>query len=182
MRVGFVAVDDILTPEECSIIIEHGVKNLKKAELVDDDDSSGSVRRGRASFFEPGCDISEILSKAANGFSYFSEQFFGPDAVITDVEIIQFAEYQPGDFYNWHYDQHGLGYDGDIPERVMSCSIELCDPKEFEGGGLEFFGIGEEVPETKIGRMILFPSTMPHKAREVTKGTRYSLVMWGHRQ
>jgi len=180
MRVGFAVVDDILTPEECSIIIEHGVKNLKKSEIIDD--NLGDVRKGRTSFFEPGCDISELLSKVVRTFSHFSEQIFGSEAIITDVEIIQFTEYKPGDFYNWHYDQHGLGYDGDIPERVMSCSVELCDPKEYEGGGVEFFGLNEEIAESMLGRMIIFPSTMAHRARKVTKGTRYSLVLWGHRQ
>ena len=65
---------------------------------------------------------------------------------------------------------------GDLHGAKLIASIKQINPKA------EFFGIGEEVPETKIGRMILFPSTMPHRARKVTKGTRYSLVMWGHRQ
>lgn len=50
---------------------------------------------------------------------------------------------------------------------------------DFEGG--EFIMRGEEIPLT-TGDILLFPSTFiyPHEVREVTKGSRWSWVVWAY--
>ena len=182
MRVGYFCIDEILTPEECDKIIECGVPSLEQSRIMRnyDGEIDTNLRKGRSSFFDEGCEIEALLKRIVDSFSYFSNELFGYG--ITGVDAIQFTEYNPGDFYDWHYDQHGIGQTPDCPERIVSATIELSDPEDYEGGGLEFFAIGEPIPKRKKARLIMFPSTMPHRAREVTKGTRYSLVMWGHRQ
>lgn len=70
--------------------------------------------------------------------------------------------------------------------RKLSVTINLVDGTEYEGGNLKFdFGPhfqGERFQEvTEIrpkGSMIVFPSMNYHQVTPVTKGTRYSLVMW----
>ena len=53
-------------------------------------------------------------------------------------------------------------------------SINLNE--DFEGGDLVFYDC--DPIEQKTGNIIFFPSYLPHEVTPVTKGTRYSLVMW----
>ena len=67
--------------------------------------------------------------------------------------------------------------------RKVSMTIQLTDPDDFEGGGLqvEHPGGTEEwvdTPHDDRGDMIMFPSFMRHQALPVTKGTRKCLVAW----
>ena len=70
--------------------------------------------------------------------------------------------------------------------RKLSMTINLNKPGEYEGGNLKFdFGphaTGKRYHEcTEIrpqGSIIIFPSYVYHQVTPVTKGTRYSLVLW----
>jgi PKHD-type hydroxylase len=126
-------------------------------------------------------------------------------------ESFQFTVYKPGGFYNWHQDGsycHFSKYKKLIPGitntddtsnghfttnhkfvgkvRKLSVTINLCDPKDYEGGNLKFdFGPHSqneryhECEEIRPrGSIIVFPSAVYHQVTPVTKGTRYSLVLW----
>ena len=69
--------------------------------------------------------------------------------------------------------------------RKISLTLNLNPPGEYEGGLLKFdFGPHNtkqfhEVEEIKDqGSMIIFPSFLDHCVTPITKGTRYSLVLW----
>ena len=67
--------------------------------------------------------------------------------------------------------------------RKVSMTIQLTDPDEFEGGGLQVEHPGgteewADTPHNDRGDMIMFPSFMRHQALPVTKGTRKCLVIW----
>ena len=70
--------------------------------------------------------------------------------------------------------------------RKISVTINLNAPGEYEGGNLKFdFGphnLGERFRECieirPQGSMIVFPSYIHHQVTPITKGTRYSLVLW----
>jgi PKHD-type hydroxylase len=70
--------------------------------------------------------------------------------------------------------------------RKISMTISLNDPTEYEGGNLKFdFGhhtSGDRFHECEEirpqGSVIVFPSFLDHCVTPVTKGVRYSLVMW----
>ena len=88
--------------------------------------------------------------------------------------------------------------DGRIPEgyalddnmvgkiRKISLTINLNEPEEYEGGELKFdlgrHSEGDQIivcDEIKTkGSIVVFPSFLPHCVSPVTKGTRYSLVLW----
>ena len=55
-------------------------------------------------------------------------------------------------------------------------TLNLNDPSEYEGGELRLFGVGKL--EEEKGRLSFFPSFLPHEVTPVTKGVRYSLVVW----
>ena len=102
---------------------------------------------------------------------------------INFVDKFQFTIYKPNQFYGWHPDYFPQKKSRD---RKISLSVSLSDPKDYEGGDLEF--IVEDVPERRHsiickelrerGSIVLFPSFIIHKINPITSGTRYSLVVW----
>jgi PKHD-type hydroxylase len=107
-------------------------------------------------------------------------------------ESCQFTKYKLNQFYDWHSDSWAHAYnspndlnsDGKIRKLSVTCS--LSDPKDYEGGELEFQFRNEDDPLitqtcTEIlprGSIVVFPSFVWHRIKPVTKGVRYSLVMW----
>ena len=108
------------------------------------------------------------------------------------TEMLQFTVYEKGHHYNWHPDQsshpyqHNAGPNLEGKIRKISASIILNDSSEYEGGELEFdLGRVNGEPATKTcdqitkqGSIVVFPSFVYHRVKPITKGTRYSLVMW----
>ena len=93
----------------------------------------------------------------------------------------EITKYQDGGFYEFHKD--GNGFTRDVTDkklvtynktRKLSMTIVLND--DYEGGEFEFFGNG--TIKEKMGTVIVFPSYMQHRVLPVTKGVRYSLVVW----
>ena len=72
--------------------------------------------------------------------------------------------------------------------RKLSATVSLSDSKEYSGGDLEFDfrninpdkGHNRKIcKEIKPkGSIVVFPSHVWHRVTPVTKGTRYSLVIW----
>ena len=112
-------------------------------------------------------------------------------------ESCQFTKYGVGQHYGWHCDSWDKPYDkpNDLNShgkiRKLSVTVSLSDPSEYEGGNLEFDFRNqvdwERDKKSKIkecteirprGSIIVFPSFVWHRVNPVTKGTRYSLVIW----
>lgn len=118
-----------------------------------------------------------------------------------DRESIQYTQYGPGQFYNWHTDTSIDMYFGlNQPEaselsteyanekigieyelcRKLSFSIQLSGPDEYEGGELQFQkddGTVYVAPKEK-GMITVFDSRARHRVRKVKSGVRKSLVGW----
>jgi len=107
------------------------------------------------------------------------------------IEPIQFTKYGVKQYYNWHCDQTGchnsvnktddLNLNNKV--RKLSVSINLSDPNDYDGGDLMLKQNGSNknltINEIKPqGSIVVFPSYVWHKVTPVTKGTRYSLVLW----
>jgi PKHD-type hydroxylase len=62
----------------------------------------------------------------------------------------------------------------------VSIVIGLNDPDEYEGGGTEIFFGSQSNPTIKLpaGEAILFPSYVMHRAVAITRGLRWTLVVW----
>jgi PKHD-type hydroxylase len=113
-------------------------------------------------------------------------------------ESCQFTKYKLNQYYDWHCDSWDEPYnkkDLNHPEhgkiRKLSMTCQLTDGSEYEGGELEFdfrnydphmrdeskhrIQCKEILPK---GSIIVFPSFVWHRVKPVTKGVRYSLVVW----
>ena len=112
-------------------------------------------------------------------------------------ESCQFTKYKEGQYYDWHCDSWNQVYkrkkghpeDGKIRKLSMTC--QLTDGSEYSGGELEFDFRNYEPHQreeskhlrkaTEIlpkGSIIVFPSFLWHRVKPITRGTRYSLVLW----
>ena len=107
-------------------------------------------------------------------------------------EQIQFTKYKVNGYYDWHCDsffkphedKNDLNFFGKI--RKLSVTCQLTDGADYEGGELEFQPRNEEDPNLTVqckeilpkGSIIVFPSHVWHRVKPITKGTRYSLVLW----
>jgi PKHD-type hydroxylase len=107
-------------------------------------------------------------------------------------ESCQFTKYKKGQYYDWHCDSWDKPYSQEGPTkgkiRKLSVTVTLSDPKTYKGGELEFdFRQNDPDKPRKPrickeilpkGSIVVFPSFIWHRVKPVTKGVRYSLVIW----
>lgn len=94
---------------------------------------------------------------------------------------IQLIEYSSSEEVKGHYDWHVDSGAGEPATRKISFTMQISDPKDYEGCELVINNHGAEIVAAKErGSVHLFPSYMPHKVTPITKGTRYALVIWIH--
>ena len=101
-----------------------------------------------------------------------------------DIELFEFQilRYGVGGNFNWHCD-YGIAPNKQV-WRKLSLSVQLSDPKDYEGGELLFYYPHNQKPYSKVnlntGDLIMFPSNFmyPHSVEPIISGTRYSIVCW----
>jgi PKHD-type hydroxylase len=109
---------------------------------------------------------------------------------------MQISRYKKGKYSDWHSDSKEDRVEEQVRKLVMI--IPLND--DFEGGELQFVRYRPhllmneleennwkdrdapsnrtDIVEHKTGSVIVFPSDMWHRVKPITKGIRYSLVVW----
>lgn len=104
-------------------------------------------------------------------------------ALNVDVEPytdIQYTEYHgsEGGKYNNHHDIDWVNDRG--RDRKISITVQLSDPKDYEGGYFNFTECESPLISdiTPRGSILVFPSYLVHSVSPVTKGLRRSLVSW----
>ena len=170
-----------LSNESCNRILDTASDHFNKVSLLSQDGKSKSddqIRKGQ-SFFDNQQFVYDLIWPYMNIANKNAEWNFE----ISSAEDYQITKYEVGDFYKLHIDS--MGTEGTIYKnpakpnfdnktRKLSMTVNLND--DYEGGDLLLFD--ESSIEQKTGNAIFFPSYLPHQVTPVTKGTRYSLVMW----
>lgn len=125
-------------------------------------------------------------------FVYEANLYSGWNFEWTVSEACQWTKYAETQHYNWHVDQFKRPIDKPgFPEhgliRKLSVTVSLADGDTYDGGDLEFDlrnnndsspNIITSQEARKKGSVIVFPSFIWHRVAPVTRGTRYSLVIW----
>ena len=186
-----------IPPKLCDDIIEYGLskkevmartglygdKKLNKQELLD-------LKRTRNSDLvwleEP------WIYKELQPYIHKANKNAGWNFQWDTSEAIQFTKYKLNQYYDWHCDSWDKP-DKNNKIRKLSMTCQLTDGSEYQGGELEFDfrnynpHMREEVKHLKQakeilpkGSIIVFPSFVWHRVKPVTKGVRYSLVMWNN--
>lgn len=181
---------------------EHYPTETQNATVRTTDPDTGlvnpNVRSSKVKWLPSACWVPSFIwyyIKKAN------EHNFMYDLTDFDDDCLQYTTYNEGDYYHWH-DDHSLDNDRvklfDFPfsssqqnpdpytfhstnlVRKLSFSLLLSTPGEdFTGGQLQFHNCkGVSTPDMKLGTLIVFDSTIQHRVKKVTSGTRKSLVGW----
>tara|TARA_R100000655_G_C2992294_1_gene193303 strand:- start:2096 stop:2716 length:621 start_codon:yes stop_codon:yes gene_type:complete len=106
-------------------------------------------------------------------------------------ESIQFTKYKLNQFYDWHCDPMDVPYKSSDPNfngkiRKLSATVQLSSSDDYKGGDFELQPRMRTTANYKInvkeikprGSVLVFPSHLWHRVKPVTKGVRYSLVLW----
>jgi len=189
----------------CDLIIKEGLANKESERLA----LTGTFGRDRDLKKTPLTEkeIADLKKKRDSNISWFNDRWIykeiqpyvheanrnaGWNFDWDYSESCQFTIYKKGQYYDWHADSWDKPYIEDGPTkgkiRKLSVTVSLTDPKEYQGGELEF-DFRNEDPEkspairscTEIlpkGSLVVFPSFVWHRVKPVTKGVRYSLVIW----
>jgi PKHD-type hydroxylase len=181
----------VLTPRFCDEVIQYASYNKDQEARV----GHPSVQYKRKSNIVWLRD--EWIYKEVTPYVQEANKKAGWNFDIDFSESFQFTKYKLNQFYDWHCDSFSkpfnkpkdLNIHGKV--RKLSVTCQLTDGSEYEGGELQFDFRDYDPPlrdELKHvitakeilpkGSIIVFPSYIWHRVQPVTKGTRYSLVLW----
>ncbi len=97
----------------------------------------------------------------------------------------RFNRYEGGGEYGFHVDGAVMALppvQGQATEHLrsdVSCTLFLCDPEEYDGGGLIVDDTyGEHEVKLPAGDLIVYPSSSLHRVEPVTRGARLAAFFW----
>lgn len=168
------------TADECDTIIQR-FKNQELTKAAVGDGDTGMVnekfRKSQVFWLSKNKQNDWIYQRILNLVAEANDKFFHFD--LSEIaENLQFTRYDVGEKYDWHVDTGGKDLQG---MRKLSLVVQLSNPGEYDGGELQFGNSTDdkiEIAPKNKGAVVVFPSYMRHRATEVTRGTRYSLVLW----
>jgi len=175
-----------LTDKICQEIIDYGLSLKKEQGVILGNKKRLKKRNSNIAWISALWIYKEILPyiKLSNSEAKW-------DLDIEKPEVFQFTEYHGSkkQHYGWHTDSHLSQLENKKwlgKYRKVSTTILLNDPNEYEGGDLEFYDYSPYPSKNKLstkhlktkGTITNFPSFVWHRVTPVTKGTRYSLVVW----
>ena len=191
--------------KECKKLLKYCIKNTKfeEASVINkgftDSDPKMSDDRSRTDHDVRKTDVAFIADRdnTVNEIAWFylrEANKINFNYKLDYFQPVQFARYRNGGHYDWHQDASGQNSHGE--SRKLSLTFCLTDPKDYEGGELQFYGgdremedmelpDGTNIPAEQIkqdirdqGSVIVFDSRDYHRVTPCTKGTRYSIVCW----
>lgn len=196
---SYFCFENVIPHRFCDDLINFGENELNqgiartgdspKEELNENDLSKlYKVRNSSVSWIE--LEKEKWVWKMLNPYFHLANEQANWNFQLSFPENAQWTKYSKQQHYSWHEDafprphnnprhkSHGL-------IRKLSATISLEDGDKYEGGDLEF-KIHEPNEEKIItltsargkGTVTIFPSFVFHRVTPVTKGTRYSLVIW----
>ena len=93
-------------------------------------------------------------------------------------EPVRYFRYEVGGHFGCHLD-HFKRIPSWLPVRKLSFTVPLSRPDEYDGGDLElFFGLEPIKIPQEPGSLIVFPSSVLHRVKPVTRGVRRGIVGW----
>jgi PKHD-type hydroxylase len=192
-----------LTPRFCDELIKYGISQQEQLALTGD--QTEKVNKGKPLDDKDIVDLKKKrdsnivwlndrwIYKEIQPFIHQANKLAGWNFDWDFSESCQFTKYKLNQFYDWHCDSWEAPYanpdnkDTNGKIRKLSVTCSLSDPKDYEGGELEFDfrNMDPDKPTVRKcaeikprGSIVVFPSHIWHRVKPVKKGTRYSLVIW----
>jgi PKHD-type hydroxylase len=136
-----------------------------------------NIRRSDARWIKYDENSKWLYEKVSSSAKAINDEVYGFELI--GAQPFQYTIYDSSE--EGHYDWHQDVIDCDNNNiRKISVVILLSDKTEFSGGSFLVSPDGNKPKEIlmKKGRMIIFPSWIPHCVTPVLEGVRVSLVMW----
>ena len=192
-----------LTPRFCDELIKYGISQQEQLALTGG--QTNKVNKGENLNDEDIIDLKKKrdsnivwlndrwIYKEIQPFIHQANRLAGWNFDWDFSESCQFTKYKLNQFYDWHCDSWEAPYaNKDNPDtfgkiRKLSVTCSLSNPEDYEGGELEFDFRNMDPDKKSVrkcaeikprGSIVVFPSHVWHRVKPVTKGTRYSLVIW----
>jgi PKHD-type hydroxylase len=196
-----------LTPRFCDELIKYGIsqqeqlavtggqqEKIKKGQSLNNDDIKDLKKKRDSNIVW----LSDCwIYKEIHPYIHKANKLAGWNFDWDFSEACQFTKYKLNQFYDWHSDSWNAPYENQNNKdtfgkiRKLSVTCSLSDPKDYKGGELEFDFRNMDPDKKSVrkcaeilprGSVVVFPSHVWHRVKPVTKGTRYSLVIWnlGH--
>lgn len=172
------------TPQECQKIInltkQYYPTTASVGGTTDNSRIAKEIRSANIFVIENDEDTKWIYEKVANVVSIVNDLHFDYDisGITHGIQLIEYsADFPIQGHYNWHTDSGN----GEPALRKISFVTQLSDPNDYDGCELIINNhANEQIGTKERGSIHLFPSYMIHKVTPITKGVRYSLVIWIH--
>tara|TARA_R110001599_G_C11988523_1_gene635725 strand:- start:144 stop:692 length:549 start_codon:yes stop_codon:yes gene_type:complete len=160
----------------CKRIINLG-KNKWESSLLNNFEEILKIRESKVVFTSE-----QWLYDIVFDYMYTANKNSGWNFEVDAAEDMQITKYDVGGHYDFHPDGDGLTTYKNIENKFLDgktrkISMTIVLNNDYEGGEFEFLG-DEVILKEKAGTIIVFPSYKVHKVRPITKGIRYSLVVW----
>jgi PKHD-type hydroxylase len=192
-----------LTPRFCDELIKYGISQQEQLALTGG--QTNKVNKGENLNDEDIIDLKKKrdsnivwlndrwIYKEIQPFIHQANRLAGWNFEWSFSESCQFTKYKLNQHYDWHCDSWEAPYaNTDNPDtfgkiRKLSVTCSLSAPEDYEGGELEFDFRNMDPDKQSVrkcaeikprGSIVVFPSHVWHRVKPVTKGTRYSLVIW----
>jgi len=192
-----------LTPRFCDELIKYGISQQEQLALTGG--QTNKINEGKPLSDE---DLKDLKKKRDSNIVWLSDRWIykeiqpfihqanrlaGWNFDWDFSEACQFTKYKLNQFYDWHCDSWESAYankdnkDTNGKIRKLSVTCSLSNPEDYEGGELEFDFRNMDPDKQSVrkcaeikprGSIVVFPSHVWHRVKPVTKGTRYSLVIW----
>lgn len=185
-------------PRICNDIIRYGEEQAKQVALTGDFNPNNPLNQN---------DISKLYKTRNSSIVWMNDKWIYREIIPyvnkankdagwnfewINSESCQFTIYREQQHYNWHQDSWPKPYNRPQQKdhgliRKLSVTVSLADGNEYEGGDLEFDLRNNNDSSSRVitskeartkGSIIVFPSFVWHRVAPVTRGTRYSLVIW----
>tara|TARA_S200002703_G_scaffold11525_2_gene10460 strand:+ start:298 stop:903 length:606 start_codon:yes stop_codon:yes gene_type:complete len=184
--------DRVLTNKFCDEIIKTGLAKEKQIAITGQSKKSNKKQSKKIRDSNIVWLNNEWIYREIHPYIHRANQNAGWNFEWDWSESAQFTIYDKKQHYDWHRDAWDEPYNRPNQinihnkTRKLSAIISLTDPKEYKGGDLFFdfehvYGKKRPFKFKGIkpqGSIVVFPSDTWHKVSPVTKGNRYSLVMW----
>jgi PKHD-type hydroxylase len=192
-----------LTPRFCDELIKYGISQQEQLALTGG--QTNKIQEGKNLSDE---DLKDLKKKRDSNIVWLNDRWIykeiqpfihqanrlaGWNFDWDFSESCQFTKYKLNQFYDWHCDSWETPYanpdnkDTNGKIRKLSVTCSLSAPEDYEGGELEFDFRNMDPDKQSVrkcaeikprGSIVVFPSHVWHRVKPVTKGTRYSLVIW----
>ncbi len=172
-------IDNIFSVSECRRIIDAALRGTFRDASLVGGAQDHNTRRARTFWLNDDGDEAWVFQRMLTAMAEVNRQHFcfQLEEFSEKLQIACYGASSEG-FFDWHVD---IGGGTLAARRKLTAVVQLSQSSDYEGGDLETNADGHVSQASRqIGSGLFLPSFVLHRVTAVTRGERYSLVLWAH--